>query len=239
MKPISHISHIRFGECVDSMYVKPCRMMYKENGNHRCWDFIHSLDSVAVLLYHRDSDSLLFVRQFRPAVFAQMLGRDSIESKKIRSVESANRVDSADFIESSPASAKLIPHAYTYELCAGLCDKVGKSKEQIAKEEVLEECGYNVRRLTYITTFATAVGHSGASQSLFYADISEKDRANMGGGIDGEVIESVLVRVDALDAFLNDESKIKTPGLGFGVLWFLRHYVDLKQGAEINNKRNI
>lgn len=31
----------------------------------------------------------------------------------------------------------------TLELCAGICDK-DASWEQIAKEEVLEECGYNV-----------------------------------------------------------------------------------------------
>jgi UDP-sugar diphosphatase len=33
---------------------------------------------------------------------------------------------------------------YTYELCAGLVDK-DKSLIEIAKEEIDEECGYNVK----------------------------------------------------------------------------------------------
>lgn len=32
-----------------------------------------------------------------------------------------------------------------YELCAGLIDKGAKSQEQIAAEEIAEECGYQVR----------------------------------------------------------------------------------------------
>ena len=51
---------------------------------------------------------------------------------------------------------------------------------------------------------------------------------NAGGGVDGEVIESVLVKVSELETFLYDESRVKTPGLGFGVLWFLYHYEKLK-----------
>lgn len=38
-----------------------------------------------------------------------------------------------------PASAGV-----TYELCAGIVDKPGLSLEEIASEEVLEECGYEV-----------------------------------------------------------------------------------------------
>lgn len=47
-----------------------------------------------------------------------------------------------------PASAGV-----TYELCAGLVDKPHLSLEEIARQEVLEECGYDVpadklRRIT-------------------------------------------------------------------------------------------
>ena len=52
-----------------------------------------------------------------------------------------------------------------------------------------EECGYKVNNLEYITSFSTAVGHSGAKQSLFYAEIDENDRVSTGGGVDGEVIK--------------------------------------------------
>lgn len=201
----SIITDISFCECVDSAYVKPRRMLYMENGAKRSWDFIHSLDSVSVLLYHTQKQSLLFVKQFRPPVFVRHFGESHLESGTDSDSKTQDEI------------------GYTYELCAGLVDKKGKSVEQIAKEEVEEECGYKVNSLEYITSFATAVGHSGAKQSLFYAEINENDRVGIGGGIDGEVIESVLVKVEDLEQFLYDESKIKTPGLAFGVMWFLRN----------------
>ena len=199
----SIITDISFCECVNSAYVKPRRMLYMENGVKRSWDFIHSLDSVSVLLYHTQRQSLLFVRQFRPPVFVCHFGEAYLESSQEDSKFGQNEI------------------GYTYELCAGLVDKEGKSVEQIAKEEVQEECGYKVNNLEYITSFSTAVGHSGAKQSLFYAEIDENDRVSTGGGVDGEVIESVFVGLDCLEQFLYDESKIKTPGLAFGVMWFL------------------
>lgn len=210
MKTLSHISDIHFCECVDSIYIKPHRMRYRENGINRCWDFIQSLDSVAIVIYHKEADSLLFVKQFRPAVFAKTLHNDT---------------------SLAHISQESLALGYTYELCAGLVDKQGKSLMQIAQEVVQEECGYKADSLEHIATFATAVGHSGAKQTLFYTCISEQDKINEGGGVDGEVIESVLVKVSDVESILYDEKIVKTPGLGFGVLWFLRHYERLKQEA--------
>lgn len=212
MKDVSSISNVSFCECVDSIYVKPRRMLYNENGKARSWDFIQSLDSVAIVLYHKQEDSLLFVKQFRPAVFARMLP----DENPLKCVDS-----------------HIQTLGYTYELCAGLVDKVGKSLKQIAQEEVLEECGYKVDSLDLITTFSTAVGHSGAKQTLFYACIDESDRVNAGGGVDGEVIESVLIRASEVEEFVYNLSITKTPGLAFGALWFLRHYEQLKSQANM------
>lgn len=46
----------------------------------------------------------------------------------------------------------------TYELCAGLVDKPDLSLEEIARQEVLEECGYDVpaSRLKRITSYRSA-----------------------------------------------------------------------------------
>lgn len=182
--PSSKISDISFEECLDSAYIKPKRMRYVENGINRCWDFIKSYDSVSIFLYHRELDSALFVKQFRPPLYVRN------------------------------------NHGYAYELCAGLVDK-NKSLEQIAIEEVYEECGYEVKNLRQIGKFATAVGHSGATQSIFYAEITESNKISNGGGVDGEVIECVFVKKEDLLEFLNDEKFVKTPGLAYGVMWFL------------------
>lgn len=207
--PTSHISEVSFCECVDSLYVNPRRMLYRENGISRSWDFLQSLDSVAIVLYHRSKDSLLLVKQFRPAVF----------------VRSLHKLPDSSF---TPTPSSLLA-GYTYELCAGLVDKKGKDLEQIAREEVREECGYEVDSLERIGEFVTAVGHSGAKQTIFYASIDEAQKVGEGGGIDGEVIESVFIPIVELQAFLESREYIKTPGLGFGVLWFLAHYARLKE----------
>ena len=186
------IRDICITQCTDSPYIKPQRMTYTENGYKKTWDFVQSLDSVAIIIHRVDEDSLVVVRQFRPPVFLK--NNDG----------------------------------YTYELCAGLIDKEGKTIRQIAAEEVLEECGYEVdsEDLREVAVFHTSVGTSGARQHLFYAQVTASDKRSEGGGVDGEVIESMLIKRAELEAFLLDTSLVKTPGLGFGILWFLRHTTD-------------
>ncbi len=109
----------------------------------------------------------------------------------------------------------------TVELCAGLADKA-LSLEQIAREEILEECGYDVPpdRMERITAFHTSVGFAGSKQTLYYAEVTEAMRKSSGGGIDQEQIEVIELPVKQADAFMYDESVAKTPGLMFAFLWW-------------------
>ncbi len=113
---------------------------------------------------------------------------------------------------------------FTYELCAGLVDK-NKSLEIIVKEEVDEECGYDVplNNIKRITSFYTNVGVSGGCQSLYYASISEKMKIHEGGGINDEQIELIFLPLEEFETFMYDESKAKTPGLMFSFLWFMKN----------------
>ena len=117
---------------------------------------------------------------------------------------------------------------YTYELCAGLVDK-DKSIEEIAIEEIDEECGYKVelKNLQKITSFFTNVGISGAKQYLFFATICENQKLHSGGGINDEQIELYFLNVDDIDNFIFDETKAKTPGLIFSLYWFLKNQKEL------------
>lgn len=45
-------------------------MHYNEENTKKTWDIIKSLDSVAVLLYEKESDCFVIVKQFRPAIYA-------------------------------------------------------------------------------------------------------------------------------------------------------------------------
>ncbi len=110
----------------------------------------------------------------------------------------------------------------TYELCAGIVDK-NKPLEQIAKEEIDEECGYDVplQNIEKITSFYTNVGVSGGCQSLYYASINESMKTHNGGGIHDEEIETMFLPIDDFRNFIYDESKAKTPGLMFSFFWFM------------------
>jgi len=114
---------------------------------------------------------------------------------------------------------------FTYELCAGLIDK-NKPIETIAKEEVYEECGYEIKRsdLLKITSFHTAVGFAGGRQTLFFSKVSKRQKKSPGGGIDDEMIEIVKLPLKSAREFMFDESKAKTPGLLFAFMWFFERY---------------
>lgn len=113
---------------------------------------------------------------------------------------------------------------FTYELCAGLVDK-DKSLEEIAQEEINEECGYQVelKDILKITSFYTNVGISGACQYLFFAKIDESMKIHAGGGVNNEQIELMYLPIEQSDEFIFDESKAKTPGLMFSFYWFFKN----------------
>lgn len=175
--------NIKISECSDSKYIKIKRMSYIENGIQKTWDIVSSHDSVSILIYNKDNNSIILVKQFRPAVFLR--NNDG----------------------------------YMYELCAGLVDKENKTIEQIAIEEIYEECGYKVSELCKIAEFYSSVGTSGSKQSVFYAEVSNNDKVSIGGGIDDEYIEIVEIPIKNMRDILQKPNI--TPSVGFSFMWFI------------------
>ncbi|MDU9765046.1 NUDIX hydrolase [Helicobacter pylori] len=189
-------SSVYLEPCSSSNFIELKRMHYNEDNTKKTWDIIKSLDSVAVLLYEKESDCFVIVKQFRPAIYA-------------RRFHFKHEID-----------------GYTYELCAGLVDKANKSLEEIACEEALEECGYKIspKNLETIGQFYSATGLSGSLQTLYYAEVRESLRVSKGGGIDTEKIEVLfLKRSKALD-FIMDFQYAKTTGLSLAILWHLKKF---------------
>lgn len=110
---------------------------------------------------------------------------------------------------------------YTHELCAGIVDKQA-THAQIAKEEILEECGYDVpvEDLQKVSSFYTSVGISGAKQTLYFAKITEEMKVNEGGGLEEEEIEVLYIALKDAREFMFDEKYHKTPGLIMAFYWF-------------------
>jgi UDP-sugar diphosphatase len=166
-------------------FVKTALATYKQNGIEKSWEIVQSHDSVAILIYHKERDSFVLVKQFRPPVF--------------------NRTGDG----------------ITVEMCAGIIDK-DKSLEQIAKEEIEEECGFSVplESIERITKILSAVGTSGSSQVIYYAEVDERMRVSQGGGIEDEQIEVIEIPLSDARTFMYDESVGKTVGLMFAFMWW-------------------
>ena len=113
---------------------------------------------------------------------------------------------------------------YMYELCAGIVDKEC-SLAQIAKEEILEECGYDVpvENLEKISSFYTSVGISGTHQTLYYAELDESMKIDEGGGIEEELIEVITIPLDEAKRFMFDERYQKTTGVSLAFYWFFEN----------------
>ncbi|MEN8302721.1 MAG: NUDIX domain-containing protein [Campylobacterota bacterium] len=173
-------------ELKNPSFIKPLLINYTQKGVQKKWEAVISHDSVSILLWHREKDAFVVVKQLRPAVL-NMTKTDGM----------------------------------MHELCAGIIDK-SVSNVQIAKEEILEECGYDVpvENLDYITTFYTSVGISGASQILYYAELDESMKIAEGGGLHEEEIEVVYIPTEDAKKFMFDTSYKKTPGMMMAFYWF-------------------
>lgn len=55
----------------DGQFIKPLKLLYVQNGVQKSWEIVKVHDSVAVLLYHRERDSFVLVKQFRPGLYYQ------------------------------------------------------------------------------------------------------------------------------------------------------------------------
>jgi UDP-sugar diphosphatase len=107
--------------------------------------------------------------------------------------------------------------AVRYELCGGRVDKP-ISNIDIAREEILEECGYNVdvKDIKKVTTLVTT-----SKMTLYFVKVNESMRVNSGGGVDYEMIEQFFLPIKDAKEFMYDETIPKRPGLMFMFCWFL------------------
>lgn len=170
----------------DPKFVQTVEINYSHKGSARRWEAVVVHDSVAILLWHREKNAFILVKQLRPTV-----------------------------LNKNPNNGMM------YELCAGIVDKI-KPLNVIAKEEVLEECGYDIplESIQKISSFYTSVGISGNHQTLYYAECNESMKVNNGGGLDEEDIEVIYIEVSKAKEFMFDENYQKTTGVLMSFYWF-------------------
>jgi len=205
---LSRLKNVSVGEFRGSRYVVPQTVSFDLKGSSRTWDMIKSMGSVAIVLYHKDLDAAVLVRQFRPPVWAHAA-----------SLEGESGINDEDEEQDLAAG-------FNYELCAGLIDKKDLSAKEIAKEEILEECGYDVEleAIEKVTTYVHAAAHLGSREQIFYAQVDESMRKNEGGGLseDGESIEVFALPLDECERFIMDPTYPKSAAAIIGLQWLLK-----------------
>lgn len=108
---------------------------------------------------------------------------------------------------------------FSLELCAGIKDK-GISDEKTIIEEIFEETGYKIDKVSFINSSFSGLGFATNSQSLFYAQIDETQKKSQGGGVDGEFINLVFIpRKEILNFIYDDKNAISTSTF-FAIHWF-------------------
>ncbi|XP_015721163.1 uridine diphosphate glucose pyrophosphatase NUDT14 isoform X3 [Coturnix japonica] len=208
------IEELALQPCPSSLYLRPFRLTYRQNGAKKFWDFMRTHDSVSILIFNTSRQCFVVVKQFRPAVYMCEVERQHPELFQNQDKESFSRLE-----DPLPAAVGV-----TYELCAGIVDKPHLSLEEIACEEILEECGYRVpvTNLRKISSYRSGVGVTGSRQTLFYAEVTDQMRTSEGGGQpeEGELIEVVEIPLEDSMKFAYDETFPKTMGVIFSFTWF-------------------
>ncbi|XP_043930304.1 uridine diphosphate glucose pyrophosphatase NUDT14 [Protopterus annectens] len=171
-------------------------------------------DSVSVLIFHTIRQSFILVKQFRPAIYAY-------ELEKYYPQVLQNNDQDCSIPPENLLPAKI---GISYELCSGIVDKPGLTLEDVARQEVLEECGYDVplSNIRKITSYRSGVGVTGSLHTAFYAEVTDNMKVTAGGGQpeEGELIELVEIPLMNAMAFAYNESIPKPAGVLFGLMWF-------------------
>ena len=91
------------------------------------------------------------------------------------------------------------------ETMAGMVDK-DERPEDAVRREILEETGYQVRDLQYISTFYVSPGGSSERVALYYAEVDDDQRAAAGGGLATENEDIAIVELGVKEALDQIES---------------------------------
>lgn len=204
---MNHLSNICFKPLTNSIYMKPLTMCFNLNGKERTWDLLEAHDSVLIIIYNISRNVFVLVKQFRPAVYYY-------------AVPPKERVDTID-VNKYPAELGV-----TIELCAGIIDK-NLTPIEIAREEVLEECGYDVdiSNLHHIASYPSSVGSNGSKQTAFYCEVTDDMKVSEGGGVDDESIEVVEMTVSEVLNYISKKDMVSPPSFLFGIYWFVHNKV--------------
>lgn len=63
------IKHFKLQPLEDAKFIATSLATYEQEGIKKSWEIVEAHDSVAILIYHKEKESFILVKQFRPAVY--------------------------------------------------------------------------------------------------------------------------------------------------------------------------
>ncbi|KAJ3651781.1 hypothetical protein Zmor_017796 [Zophobas morio] len=202
---MENISNIYLTDYIPTIYTTPCTMQYTQNGKTIERGIFAERNGVLIIVYNKTQNVLTLVKQFRAAAYLGCIPEQ----------------DRKGIIDTEKYPPRL---GITLEFCAGLEDK-NVPTEQIAREEILEECGYDVplEKLEKVCTYKNLTETTGARTTMFYCEVTDDMRVSKGGGVDDELIEVMEMPVEKVLEYANASNVNSPMNFMFGLQWFLYH----------------
>jgi len=217
------ITEMKCEECVNSRFVVPSRVTFKQNGVKRTWDYIKAHDSVAIMIFNTTRQAFILVKQFRPALYMNF-------NRKANGEETSSIASTNEQQQLSNKIKTTAPYeqGVSYELCAGIVDQ-SRSLIEIAKSEIQEETGYEVPLDKIEKIFEHhAVGYAGNCGTLYYAEVTDEMKTHSGGGNrnEGEFIDIMYLPLCEAKEFVFD-AKYPKPGSFIAAFcwYFMKHKI--------------
>ena len=66
---VFNIENFKLKALKNPKFISTALAEYRQNDKDKTWEIVQAHDSVAILIYHRDKDAFILVKQFRPAVY--------------------------------------------------------------------------------------------------------------------------------------------------------------------------
>ena len=63
------IKHFKLHPLEDAKFIATSLATYEQEGIKKSWEIVQAHDSVSILIYHKEKESFVLVKQFRPAVY--------------------------------------------------------------------------------------------------------------------------------------------------------------------------
>jgi len=174
------------------------------------WEMINGHDSVHVLIVNRETEEVILVKQVRIPFLVNKIKEVTAKAKAagINNSTLQKRID-------------MVTGEIT-EACAGLVDK-DANINQIVKEEILEECGYDapLEAIKALKVLRSSVGTQGTISHTYMVEVDESMKVNEGGGLPEEDIAVIRIKFEDVFSWLFEEDNDTDAVTSFLLTYFM------------------